>query len=278
MPTARVGDISLHYEVHGEGEPLLLIMGYGADSNWWYLQTAAFSREFKVIVFDNRGTGLSDKPDVPCTMRMMADDAAGLLDALDIDAAHVFGVSMGGMIAQELVLHHPDRVLGLILGCTTPGGHNAAPPEPEALLFLLDFERRRSLPLEQQAQEMLPYLFSRGFLDRNRERVGEFLARAFEHPTPVHGYQRQSEAFMSFKAYDRLPEIKAPTLVMAGTADRLVPVENSRILASRIPDAELVVFDDVGHGFTGEVPEESNKAVLEFLGRHSGQNAPGMAR
>lgn len=278
MPTARVGDISLHYEVYGEGEPLLLIMGYGADSNWWYLQTAAFSQEFRVIVFDNRGTGLSDKPDVPCTMRMMADDAAGLLDALDVEAAHVFGVSMGGMIAQELVLHHPEKVMSLILGCTTPGGHNAVPPEPEALLFLLDFERRRNLPLEQQAKELLPYLFSREFLDRNRNRVGEFLARAFEHLTPVHGYQRQSEAFMGFKAYDRLPEIKAPTLVIAGTADRLVPAENSRILASRIPNAEMVLFENVGHGFTGEAAEESNKAVLDFLRRHSGRKARGTAR
>jgi 3-oxoadipate enol-lactonase len=211
-------------------------------------------------------------------MQMMADDAAGLLDALDMSAAHVFGVSMGGMIAQELVLHHPERVMSLILGCTMPGGHNAAPPEPEALLFLLDFERTRNLPLEQQAEELLPYLFSRGFLDRNRDRVGEFLSRAFEHLTPVHGYQRQSEAFMSFNVYDRLPEIKAPTLVMAGTADRLVPVENARILASRIPDAELIVFENVGHGFTGEAAEESNKAVLEFLRRHSGRNAPGMVR
>jgi pimeloyl-ACP methyl ester carboxylesterase len=278
MPTARVGDISLHYEAHGEGEPLLLIMGYGADSNWWYMQTDAFSREYRVIVFDNRGTGLSDKPDVPYTMPMMADDAAGLLDALDIGTAHVYGVSMGGMIAQELVLHHPERVTSLILGCTMPGGHNAVPPEPESLLFLLDFERTRSLPLEQQAEELLPYLFSQGFLDRNRDRVGEFVSRAFEHPTPVHGYRRQSEAFMSFNVYDRLPEINAPTLVMAGTADRLVPVENARILASRIPNAELVIFENVGHGFNGEVAEESNKAVLDFLRRHSGRNAPGTAR
>jgi len=278
MPTARVGDINLHYEVHGEGEPLLLIMGYGADSNWWYLQTAAFSQEFKVIPFDNRGAGLSDKPDASYTMRMMADDAAGLLDALDIGAAHVFGVSMGGMIAQELVLHHPEKVMSLILGCTMPGGHNAVPPEPESLLFLLDFERTKSLPLEQQVEELLPYLFSRGFLERNRDHVGEFIARAFEHPTPIHGYRRQSEAFMGFNVYDRLPEIKVPTLVIAGTADRLVPVENSEILASRIPDAELVVLENVGHSFTGEAPEESNKAVLDFLRRHSGRNASGVTR
>ncbi len=269
MPTARVGDLNLHYEVHGEGEPLLLIMGYGASSAWWYLQTAALSQEYKVIVFDNRGTGLSDKPDVPCTMQMMADDAAGLLDAIGVESAHVFGVSMGGMIAQDLALHHPRKVTSLILGCTTPGGGNAVLPEQESLGFLLDHERRGNLSIEEYAEELLPFLFSQGFIDGNRDRVGAFISQAFEHVTPIHGYRRQGEAFMSFNVWDRLPEIEAPTLVMTGTADRLVPAENSRILASRIPNAELIMFEDVGHGFTGEVPDEANRAVLDFLGRHS---------
>ena len=269
MPTARVGDLNLHYEVHGEGEPLLLIMGYGASSAWWYLQIAALSQEYKVIVFDNRGTGLSDKPDVPCTMRMMADDAAGLLDSIGVEFAHVFGVSMGSMIAQELALHHPRTVTSLILGRTTPGGGNAVLPEQESLGFLLDHERRSNLSIEEYAEELLPFLFSQGFIDGNRDRVGAFISQAFEHVTPIHGYRRQGEAFMSFNVWDRLPEIEAPTLIMTGTADRLVPAENSRILASRIPNAELIMFEDVGHGFTGEVPDEANRAVLEFLGRHS---------
>jgi 3-oxoadipate enol-lactonase len=269
MPTARVADINIYYEVHGEGEPLLLIMGYGANSQWWYLQVAAFSQKYKVIVFDNRGTGLSDKPDVPYTMLMMADDAAGLLDAIGVDAAHVFGVSMGGMIAQELVLHHPEKVISLVLGCTTPGGHNTILPDQEALDFLLDHERRRNLPIEEQGRELLPFLFSQEFLDKNQDRADHFISQAFERITPIHGYQRQGEAFMSFNVWDRLPEIKVPTLLMTGTADRLIPAENSRLLASRIPDAELILYENVGHGFTGEVAQEANRAVLDFVGRHS---------
>ena len=270
MPTVRVSDIDIYYEVHGEGEPLLLIMGYGANSQWWYRQVPAFSREFKVIVFDNRGTGRSDKPDIPYTMAMMAGDAAGLLEAIGIEAAHIFGVSMGGMIAQELVLGYPEKLISLILGCTTPGGRNTVLPDNEALTFLFDHERRRQLPLEDQARELMPFLFSQDFIDKNRELLENFIANAFEYITPIHGYQRQGEAINSYNVYDRIPEIQAPTLVIAGTGDRLIPVENSRILASRIPNAELVLFENVGHGFTGEVPEEANNAVLEFLRRHSG--------
>jgi pimeloyl-ACP methyl ester carboxylesterase len=209
MPTAMVGDISIHYEVHGEGEPLLLIMGYGANSSWWYQQIVSFSQEYRVIVFDNRGSGLSDKPDTPYTIPLLADDAAGLLDALDIEAAHVFGVSMGGMIAQELVLRHPDRATSLILGCTTPGGRNTVLPDQESLDFLFDHEHRQQLSSEQHARELLPFLFSQGFLQRNSHRVEEFVSRAFEHATPIHGYRRQGEAIMQFNVYDRLPRGRA---------------------------------------------------------------------
>jgi len=268
MPTVKVGDLNMYYEIHGEGEPLLLIMGYGANTRWWYPQIAVFSQEYQVIAFDNRGAGRSDKPDSPYTMEMMAEDTAGLLNAIGIDAAHIFGVSMGGMIAQEFALRYPHRVISFILGCTSPGGRNAVIADQEALTFLFDTERRKHLTLEEQARELLPFLFSQEFIDKNTKLIGEFIARVLEYPTPPHGFERQGEAIKGFNAYERLPEIKAPTLVMAGTADRLIPVENSRIIASRIPGAELIVFENVGHGFTGEALGEVNKAVLDFLGRH----------
>ena len=269
MPTARVGDLDIYYEIHGEGEPLLLIMGYGIDSQWWYTQIPAFSPEYKVIVFDNRGSGRSDKPDIPYTIEMMAGDAAGLLEVIGIDAAHVFGASMGGMIAQELVLGYPEKVISLVLGCTTPGGRNTALPDDEAVMFLFDHERREQMPLEEQARELLSFFFSQEFIDNNENRLEEFISKVFQYITPLHGYRRQGEAINKFNAYDRVPEIKAPTLIISGTGDRLVLVENSRILASRIPDAELVLFENVGHCFTGEVPEEANRAVLDFLKKHS---------
>ena len=268
MPTEKVGDINIYYEIHGEGEPLLLIMGYGANSRWWDPQIPVFSQEYQVVAFDNRGAGQSDKPDIPYTMEMMVGDTAGLLEVIGIDAAHVYGASMGGMIAQEFTLRHPDRVISLILGCTTPGGRNAVMPDEEAMTFLFDHDHRKGMTLEEQARELLPFLFSQEFIDRSPKFIDELIAGMLEYVTPLHGYQRQGEAIMGFNAYDRLPEIKAPTLVMAGTADRLIPVENSRIIASRIPGAELVIFENMGHGFLGEAVEEANKAVLDFLRRH----------
>jgi len=118
MPTVEVGDVNIYYEVHGKGEALVLIMGLGGSSAWWFQQVPVFSREFRVIAFDNRGTGQSDKPDVSYTMDMMAGDLNGVLEAIDVDAAHIFGVSMGGMIAQHFALNYPQKVASLILGCT----------------------------------------------------------------------------------------------------------------------------------------------------------------
>ncbi len=268
MPTVKVGDISIYYEVHGEGEPLLLIMGYGHNSGHWFSQIPGLSQEYGVIAFDNRGTGRSDKPDIPYTIEMMARDAAGLLEALGIDAAHIYGVSMGGMIAQEFALRHPDKVLSLVLGCTTPGGSNTILPDAEAMDLLFDTERMKRLTPEQGARETLPFLCNQEFIDNNPDIVEQYVSKTVEHVTPLHGFMRQAEAIMKHDTYDRLPQIKAPTLVIAGTADRLVPVGNSRILASRIPNAELVILENMGHFFFMEALEEASKAILDFLGRH----------
>ena len=268
MPTVTVSDVSIYYETHGEGEPLVLIMGYGGSSGQWFSQIPGLSQEYRLVVFDNRGTGRSDKPDVPYTMQMLAEDVSGLLEALAIDAAHVYGVSMGGMIAQEFSLRHPDKVISLILGCTNPGGRNSILADAEALAFLFDPERGK-VPPEQKARETVPFLYTQKFIDNNPDTVEQFIAKTLEYATPVLGFRRQSQAIMAHDTYHRLPQIKAPTLVISGTADRLIPVENSRLLASRIPDAELVILEDVGHGFFTEALEEASKAVLDFLGRHS---------
>ena len=267
MPTVKVGDISVYYEVHGEGEPLVLIMGYGHNSGHWFSQIPGLSQEYGVIAFDNRGTGRSDKPDIPYTIEMMARDAAGLLEALGIDAAHIYGVSMGGMIAQEFALRYPDKVISLILGCTTPGGRNGIMPDAEAML-LFDTERMKRLTPEQGARETLPFLCNQEFIDNNPDIAEQYIAKTVEYVTPLHGYIRQAEAITAHDTYDRLPQIKAPTLVIAGTADRLVPVENSRILASKIPNAELVILENMGHFFFMEALEEASKAILDFLGHH----------
>ena len=138
MPKVRLGNVSIYYEEHGQGDPLALIMGYGGSSEWWSRQVPHFSQMFCVITFDNRGTGQSDKPNMPYTMEMMAADLAGVLDAADVDAAHIFGISMGGMIAQHFALLYPDRVISLVLGCTTCGSGHSVAPDPKAVSALLD--------------------------------------------------------------------------------------------------------------------------------------------
>jgi len=267
MPTVKVGDINIYYEIHGEGEALVLIQGFGGSSGQWYREIPGLSREYRVVAFDNRGTGRSDKPDIPYTMEMMAQDIAGLLEAIGIDAAHIYGASMGGMIAQEFALRYPERVISLVLGCTLCGGTHAIMPDGEVMTVLFDMERMKRLTPEEGARELLPFLCSQEFIDNNPDIVEQWIAKAVEYVTPLHGYQRQAEAMMFHDTYDRLPQIKAPTLVISGTADRLVPFENSRVLASRIPSAELVFLENVGHGFFG-AEEELNKAVLDFLRRH----------
>jgi len=267
MPTVKVDDINIYYETHGEGEPLVLIMGYGGHSGWWAPQIPVFSQEYRVVAFDNRGAGRSDKPDIPYTMEMMAGDIAGLLDAIGIDVAHVYGVSMGGMIAQEFALRYPDRVTSLILGCTNFGGTHQIIPDAEAMTLLFDLERMKQLTPEERARQMLPFVCSQEFIDNNPDIIERFVTIVAEYVTPIHGYQRQGEAIMRHDTYNRLPQIKAPTLVIVGDADRLAPVENSRLLASRIPDAELVILENTGHGFM-ETAEEANNKVLDFLRRH----------
>jgi len=268
MPTAKVGDVKIYYEVHGKGEALVLIYGYGAHSGWWFRQVPVFSRQYRVVAFDNRGTGRSDKPDIPYTMEMMAADVAGLLDAIGINTAHVFGVSMGGMIAQHFALNCPKKVASLILGCTMCGGSHSLMPDAQAMSVLVDMEHIQRLTPEEYVREILPFLVSQEFINKNPGLIQQFVAKAIEYVTPMHGYQRQAGAMMGHDTYEHLLDIKVPTLVIAGDADRLVPVENSRLMASRIPHAELVILKKMGHGFWIEAEAEASKAVLDFLRRH----------
>lgn len=267
MSIAKIGDINLHYEICGEGEPLLLIMGYGSNSKHWFVIRDRLAKECRMLLFDNRGTGRSDKPDMPYTADMMIGDVVGLLDATGFGVTSVFGVSMGGMIAQEFALRYPERVKNLILGCTTCGGPNSVNLAPEAVAFLFDTELARRTN-EERAYSTVPWLWNQDFIDAHPEAVERYVAHTTEHPTPPHGFIGQGNFMLSFDSYDRLPEIKAPTLVICGDKDRLIPFENSRILASRIAGSELVILENAGHGFISDSAEESSGAILDFLKRH----------
>ncbi len=267
MPFTKVGDIRIYYEIHGDGDPLLLIMGYGSNCSHWFAIRDSLAKEHRVIIFDNRGTGRSDKPDIPYTAEMMTGDIIGLLDAIGIGATNVFGVSMGGMIAQEFALRYPGRLKSLILGCTSCGGPNAIKSTAEATAFLFDPERAK-LSNEEKAYSTIPWLWNKDFIDNNPEAVKRYVATTTEHPTPPYAYICQGNFIMTFNSYDRLPEIKAPTLAICGAEDRLISPDNSQILASRIPNAELVILENAGHGFITDSAEESSKIILEFLKRH----------
>ena len=265
MPKVRVADIDIYYETRGDGEPLVLIMGLGGGSSMWWRQVAFFSPEYQVTVYDSRGVGRTDKPDMPYSMDLLAGDAAGLLERLGIASAHVYGVSMGGMVAQELALRYPKLVSSLILGATTCGGGHAVMASQQTLQKLFGI---MTLAPAEAVKVSTSVTFSAPFIERHPEKINEWLVKGAESPPSPLGFKRQAEAVAGFGTYDRLPQIRVHTLILAGTADQLIPSENSQILASRIPNAELVFFEGAGHGYLWEAEEEANRIVRDFLRQH----------
>jgi len=260
MPKVRVGGIDMYYEVHGEGEPLVIINGAGANLEVSYRRIPLYSSEFRLILFDNRGAGRSDKPDMAYTTELMAADLAGLLDAIGIDSAHIQGMSMGGMIAQQLVLRYPERVRSLVLAVTYCGGpHGIVPPLGE-----LNF--RRSTP-EESTEALLRACVTQEYIDKNPDAFQQLVAFTVAHPFPQDSLAKHASAVTTHDAYDRLPEIRVPTLVLAGDSDRIIPPENARILVSRIPNSELVIFQNAGHMLV-EAGAEPDRVALDFFKRH----------
>lgn len=262
MAFTRINGVNLYYEEHGVGEPLLLIMGFGGNTQGWVAQIPELSQRFHVIAFDNRGAGQSDKPEGPYSMEVFADDAAALLRYLGVDSAHVFGVSMGGMIAQHLALRHPERVRTLILGCTTPGGPRAASPSPEVIAAFQAGGQERD---PRKAAEIgFFYMYSDGFLTQNRERLLQRAEELAHLRAPEVGLRGHFQAVMGHDTLDRLHQILAPTLVLTGDADPLVPPQNSRLIASRIPGATLIEYPGMKHGFFLEGGPLVNRAIIDF--------------
>ena len=267
MAMTRVGNVNLYCEEWGSGEPLLLIMGMGANATDWEPQIQTLRKEHRLIAFDNRGSGRSDRPDEPVTMERLADDAVALLDSFGVERCHIFGMSMGGMIAQELALRHPQRLLTLILGATMCGGLNAVHPPMKRIMKWIG---TRDLPPREAAEAGLPFLYSQKFIDDMKEELINSSLRTAHLRAPKDTIHHQLTAITRFDSYHRLPSIQAPTLVMTGSEDLLVPAENSRMLANRIPQAEFVEFSGMGHGFLRESSAEVNEILLAFLRRHHG--------
>ena len=273
MTTAQINGIEIYYEEHGDpkAEPVLLIMGFTGNAAAWAPQIPALAARYHVIAFDNRGAGRSAQPEGPYTMRQMAADAAGVLDQCGITSAHIIGASMGGMIAQEFALQYPGRVRTLVLACTTPGGpHSAGYEEMKAASAeLWEVEDLAAAMTPERMQQNMLELFTPEFIANPGPGFAQFAGAALQYPPTLTGMRGQMRAILDHDTYDRLPRITAPTLVIAGDADPLVLPENSRILAARIPGAELRLFPGLRHGFTAEKPEEANAAILDFLARHA---------
>lgn len=265
MPITRAGAINLEYYTEGSGPPLLMIRGFGSSAAAWGEPFLQLLREaFTIVRFSNRGTGQSDVSPDATTVRMMADDAANLMAALDIEQAHVFGVSMGGMIAQEFALAYPERVAGLVLGCTTPGGPNAATASTETVQMLAPAPGSTR---EDQIRAAWPAMCTPGFVENDRAFLEQMLSEAVVHPTPLETIVKQMTAVRDFDAYDRVGQIKAPTLVVHGDKDVLIPAANGALLQELIPGAEMAVIPDVGHMFWWEKPRESAEAITLYLSR-----------
>jgi pimeloyl-ACP methyl ester carboxylesterase len=262
MPKVKVQGINLYYEVHGAGYPLVLIRGFGSNADHWYCQTPGFSSRYNVVTFDNRGIGRSDKPDVPCTISIMADDTVGLMDAIGISKAHILGISMGGMIAQEIALRYPQRVHGLILACTHCGGDRAVRPSEEIARIFVEYIFTGS---QEAAQNTPKCLFTERTLREAPEVVERYQEVSRRFPPTSEAMIRQWEAIQGHDTWEDLSHVQAPTLVLSGTDDVLVPPENSRILAERIPNAQLRLIEGGGHQFLVEKADAFNRVVLEFL-------------
>lgn len=268
MARAKVGPLDMYYELRGQGEPLVMIMGLSATADWWDPPVVdELAKSFRLLMFDNRDAGRTTGLDCAYSIRDMADDTAGLMDHVGIKRAHVMGLSMGGMIAQEFVLSYPERVDRLILGCTTPGRRGVQPP-PEVMAGMMT-------PDVDVLMAALPaVLYTPEWVEAHPVELKAAMPRLTAHPPTIEGFRRQLQAIVGFDTLDRLGAINAPTLVLHGDRDILVPPENGCTLADRIAGAGMVTFPGCAHGFNATLPDLFLATVRGFLTQgRQGQSA-----
>jgi pimeloyl-ACP methyl ester carboxylesterase len=270
MATARAGSIELYWESTGAGAPVLLVMGLGMTATGWWRTVPVLAESFRVIAFDNRGVGRSDRPAGPYTLAQMADDAVAVLAAAGEERAHVYGVSLGGMIAQELALRHPRRVASLVLGATTPGGARAVSPDDATLAF---FQRRSQMPAEEAVWASVPYNYGAVTRRDHAQRIAEDIGERLRFPIEPDPYRAQLAAALGHDAHARLGRLSARTLVVHGEEDRMVPAANARILAREIPGAQLELWRGAGHLYFTDEPE-ADRSIARFLGAPTGHSRP----
>lgn len=267
MPRVRANDIELYYEITGSGDPLVLISGLGYGLWMWRKMIPGLAERRQVIAFDNRGAGQTDKPDGPYNVQMMAEDTAGLMDALGIQSAAVMGHSMGGFIAQQLALGRPDLVDKLILSATNFGGPRHVPVTAEAMAVIMD---RSGDPVDV-VKRGIAIACAPGFAQAHPEVVEELIAYRLGNPVPPAQYQAQTAVGLGLLSEEacfehRLEGVHSPTLILFGEHDKVVPPANADLLAAKLPNARVEILSNAGHIFPIEQPEAAVSAVLDFLG------------
>jgi 3-oxoadipate enol-lactonase len=249
----------LYWRESGSGDPLLLIMGLGYSSGMWHHIESDLAEHFRVIVFDNRGIGRSEAPPGPIPITEMAEDAVAVLDAAGVESAFVFGLSMGGIIAQELALQYPRRVRALILGATVCGGSHVVQAKPEVREALTS---RARLPVEQGIRVMFPYIYD---VSTPAARIeADVVVRRADFPDPD-VYLRQLEGIRQWQSCDRLHDMVSPTLILHGEHDELVPPANAHLLAQHIKPSRLCMIPNASHVFTTDTPDRTVQLIVEFL-------------
>jgi 3-oxoadipate enol-lactonase len=263
VPFARNGSITLHWESFGAGPALLLVAGQGMTIDGWWATIPVLARSFRVIAFDNRDTGRSSRVRWRYSAAQMADDAAAVLDAAGERRAHVYGISMGSLVAQELALRHPDRVEALVLGASSAGGYAAYKPSPSSLAqtFLV---RAGAMGPEEAEWAAVPYTYAERTRRCHLDRIGADIAHRVSSPPEPLVYLRQAAAVAAHDAYQRLNRLSAPTLVVHGEQDVFVPPVNALVLAEKIPAAQLQLWPNAAHMYTIDEPK-ADQEIAQFL-------------
>ena len=263
IPDAKVNGININYNIFGEGEPLILIIGLSSDQSNWRQTTEFFKKFYRTITLDNRGWGKSDKPPGPYTIKTMADDTLGLMNHLGIEKAHILGVSMGGMIAQELALNYPERVNKLIMGCTFARIDETSGFSPE---ISKELEVYGKSSRDKESSQRLAISIIDSSVNKGTSRMILLPLMKFAiKSSPLNGFIEQLDALLAHDVKDRLGRIIASTLVIVGTDDRVIKPASSDVIASLVPKSKLVKLKGGSHAFSGEMSSEFNKAVFDFL-------------
>jgi proline-specific peptidase len=276
LPYRTVNDVDLYYEIHGpSGAPPIVFIGGWASYLWvWFRQIPAFKYRFRCIVFDNRGAGRSSKPDNQYTMEMFADDVVGLMEALHIESAHILGISMGGMIAQQIAISYPEKVRSLIIVSSNFGGPNAV-PMPDKTMALLIAVPTETISKEQAREMRFRATFSSQFIKENRSVLEQIEKWMDEYPTPLYAQVHQSSAVAAFEAENELKQISIPTLILQGDSDIAMLPKNAELLANRISTSRLVLIEGGSHFSIIEKYSKFNNEVMSFIDEvEKGQFSP----